>query len=505
MVDASALIPHTSTVYTAHVPLVYDASTANVPLTAWTAAAHVPVWTVDETVSAPSTTATLSAHLPALAADAVATIPATGWAVTAHTPASSADANTSIPSTTGTYTVTPPTLNAIATATVPATSWKVTTHKPTATGTVVDLSSDFNRDSRCWLDYDLTVSGGTASIVLYASGVEVATGSGAVGGAVNFTGTYISGSVTVAADAVTDTGRVYWHYPKSMRVKRGTSNPPSTVVATVAFDKTDQRTWTEPTDLTAGTYYYRIQPVNAEGDVGDDSASATKTIYALPAAPTNLAYASGGAGACVITWTKSTTAGCTYNVYVEQPGTDYMDLSTPAATTVADAQTATLAISPTTGTARIVVRAEKSGVEEKNLDALTVKFSSGTYVTPTPNTPTIYEAQTSVDLGNVLRTVVNYPTVDEWGTATGIRLYKRAQGGSYNYSSPLTTGSLRTVREGIKQSTLVGSLGSDGVYYIVARAVTAAGSESDSSAEVMVTANTVNLTAPSFTAKVSRG
>jgi hypothetical protein len=396
-------------------------------------------------------------------------------------------------------------MSAKATVAIPSTSLTATAHLPTIDGESIDLTSDFARECRTWLDYDLTVAAGTATITLYASGVEVATGSGAVGGAVTFTGTNISGAVTIAADAVTDSGRVYWHYPKSMRIKRATSNPPSTVVATVAFDKDDSRTWTESTDLTAGTYYYRIQPINAEGDIGDDSATATKTIAGFVAPVTALAYASGGAAACVITWVKSTTAGCTYNVYVEQPGTGYMDLSTPHATTIADAQTATLAVSPTTGAARVIVRAVSGGVEEANGTSLSLTFSAGTYVPPQPNVPTILEPNTTVDAGATLRTVVCYPTVDEAGTGATVNVYKRAQGGSYNYSSVFASGTLASVRDGLKSTTIVGSLGADGIYYLVARAVTAAGVESASSDEVMTVASSANLTAPSFTAKVSRG
>lgn len=498
-------VPVASATIQARSPVLTGAATVSPAATSLTVTAHIPSARGDDTFEVPSTSAVYTAHSPTLTAGVTAAIPATSMSATVPVPTVTAGGQIAPPLATAQYTASTPTLTAGAVATVPATSWTATAHVPTATGEVVDLSGDFNRDCITWLDYTITVSGGTASIVLYAAGVEVASGSGAVGGAVAFTGDHISGSVTVAADAATDSGRVYFHYPKYMRIKRDTSNPPTTVVATVAFDKKDQRTWTEPSDLTGGTYYYRIQPINAEGDVGDDSTSATKTIYTIPEAPTALAYASGGAAACVITWTKSTTAGCTYNVYVEQPGTGYMDLSTPTATTLADAETATIAISPTTGTARVVVRAEKSGVEEKNLNVLTLQFSSGTYVTPTPNTPTMYESQTSVDVGNVLRTVVNYPTTDEWGVATKINLYKRAQGGSYNYASPLATGLLQSAREGIKQATVVGSLGADGVYYVAARAQTAAGAESTTSSEIMVVANTANLAAPPFTAIVARG
>ena len=498
-------IPATALLITAHLPAVVFPGRAAVPVTALTATAHTPTITGRANVDVTLTTLSITAHLPTLSAAGVFDIPSTSMSATAHLPTLSAGAVVSIPLTSCTLTATAPVMSAKATVAIPVTAMTATAHIPTVEGASVDLTGDFARECRCWLDYDLTVAAGTATITLYANGVEVATGSGAVGGAVTFTGDNISGAVTVAADAVTDEGRVYWHYPKSMRIKRDTTNPPTTVIATMAFDKKDQRTWSESTDLAAGTYHYRIQPINAEGDIGDDSATASKTISGFVAPVTALAYASGGATACVITWTKSTTAGCTYNVYVEQPGTGYMDFSTPHATTLADAETATLAISPTTGTARVVVRASKSGVEETNNTTLSVSFSSGTYVPPQPNTPTILEQNTTVDSGNVVRTYVCYPIVDEAGTGATINIYKRAQGGSYNYSSALATGTLATVREGVKASTLVGSLGADGVYYIVARAATAAGVESASSDEVMVVASAANIAAPTFTAKVSRG
>jgi hypothetical protein len=342
--------------------------------------------------------------------------------------------------------------------------------------------------TRGTLRVELTVSGSDVTVDLYRGGTKLATGDGTVGGSVTLTaegGSGLSGSVTVAGGAATKTETLTARWPYSMKVKRGTSDPPTVVVETVLFEGGDRHTWTEPEDLTAGeTYYYRYVPVSDTGTDGTESASASYTLPGPPVSPEDLAYDSGNAAETVLSFTPSTTPASTHNVYLQQPGDEAMPLE-PESGAVVDGSSITLpAITGYAGTARVLVRAVKSGVEDANGEILELEYDgAGDYVSPRPNAPTVRGYSVASGLSASLLGV--YPTTDEKAVATKLNAYVKAPGGSYP-GSPDATAALGTAYDGVKEATVAVTLASAGVWWIKVTAATAGDVESEGYDEFMV-------------------
>ena len=317
----------------------------------------------------------------------------------------------------------------------------------------------------------------------------------------------VTGALTVMPFA-DGSGEVILRWPEAMNILRDQSDPPTTVVDTVAFNRADTYTWTEPEGLAAGTYYYRLQGVSDTGDDGDESPTDTVVVPGPPAPPTELAYASGDAAATVLSFTPSTTSGATYRAYIQQIGAEYLDLETIAATAIAGATSITLpAITGAPGIARAIVRAVFGGVEEENANVIELEYDSGgAYVTPRPNAPGIQSVD--VDGGDDLTVVGSYDATEEKSTATELQLFRRAPSGSYDFGSPDATGALAVQSESpLKIATLTETnIAPNGWYYIVLKAATAAGVLStDPSDERPVYIDTDNLDAPTGDFVLSRG
>jgi hypothetical protein len=359
-------------------------------------------------------------------------------------------------------------------------------------------------ETRGILSVTMEVSGGTATVTVG----DIASGSGAVGGAVTLTAlnsSGVTGSVTVDAGAVTGSGNLAVRWPKSMQILRDQVDPPTTVIATSPYIDGDTGGMVDPDTLAVGTYYYAFRAISDTDDIGDKSASTTITVSGAPVAPTDLAYVSGNAAATVVSWTASTTAGATYNIYIANPDDDYLDTETPAATAIAGSTGATLpAITGYPGTAQVLVRAELGGVEELNGDILYIEYdASGARVNPRPNEPSV--TSVSVSSGLQISAVGSYDPSGEDGAGTSLQLFVRTPSGSYNFALPDDTTALGAEINGYKSATMT-STEAVGWHYITMKAVTAAGTQSVGYApEVAVYVSDVNAAAPTGTFTLSRG
>lgn len=367
------------------------------------------------------------------------------------------------------------------------------------------LEYDETRRVKGWitrgvLDFDLAVSGGNVTVTVRNGQTTLATGTAAVGGTVTLAesnSSGVSGSVDVAAGVATTSDlHLLLRWPESMKYKRDSVSPPTTVRKTVNFNEIKEASFTEESDLSAGTYYVRLQPVSDTGDDGDESSITAVVVPGTPEPPTNIAYSSGNAAATVVSWTASATAGATYNIYVQQPG-GCMDFDTPTQTEVAGSTQTTLpAISPTTGTAYVVVKALHSGVESRNRNFLALEYDSGAYVAPRPNDCTINRESEDVTSGRSLSIKGTYDSSQEEGTATQLQLFTRTPSGSYNFASPDNTANLDNGIRGVKTATLSYTFASNGHYYITMKAVTAGGVQSlNQAAEIPVFVSDANIEA----------
>jgi len=365
---------------------------------------------------------------------------------------------------------------------------------------------------RLWtyLTFSLDVTGGNVTVTVSRDGQTVCSGTGATGGSITLTAqnsSGISGSVTVAGGAVdVSSAKLFFRWPKEMKILRGISDPPSSVAHTYPYDEADEVTWTEPTNLAAGTYYYRIQPVSETGDDGTVSASKSTLIPGTPEPPTNVAYASGNAGAVTINFTPSTTPGATHRAYASNVG-GVLDPFTAVATAAAGATSITLpAITGSPGYAYVVIRAVNGSDEDKNASGtVELEFDSGgTYIPPRPNAPEIALESIVITSGRSLAVTGVYPVLDEKGVATELRLYARDPGGSFG--AALATGALSAARDGLKTASISYTFPSNARKFIILKAATSGGTLGDASAEVRLYPTDSDMPAASnFEAKVSRG
>jgi hypothetical protein len=365
--------------------------------------------------------------------------------------------------------------------------------------------------TRRTFDLDVEESAGVATVTLSVYGQAVASGSVTYPGTATLAeanGSGVSGTVVVgAAAADLADGVLTVRFPAEVEILRGTSDPPTVEVASVAFSGADAAIWTEPADLAAATYYYRVRYVSDTGETGTASASLTAAIPGPPAPPTSLAYASGTAAATVLSFVKSTTPGATYRAYLQEPDQNYMAMNIIAATAPADSVSITLpAISGYAGWARVVLRAVLAGVEEQVGAALEIEYDAGgARVAARPGPCTL--ALSGVAAGGVASFDGAYDPDGGVGVAATLKLFSRLAGGSYDYGSPVDSAALTVGASGIATATLDHTSAGADVRYYVARAATVAGllSETDSN-EVTVRRDDTAPAAPAAAAvSVSRG
>lgn len=350
----------------------------------------------------------------------------------------------------------------------------------------------------------VNVSGGIATVSIGS----LASGSGAVGttvtlSAINNSG--VSGTVDVDALATTETGSIIFRWPKYMRILRNQTTPPTTIISTVAYNGSDTGSYTDPSTLEVGTYYYAFQAISDTDDIGDQSSPQTIVVTGAPDSPNNLEYVSGNALATVVSWEASDTVGASYNIYIANPDDLYLDTETPAATAIAGSTGATLpAITGYPGTAQILVRALYSGVEELNGDILFIEYdAAGDYVEGRPNTPSI--TSVSVSTGLTINVQGSYNPSNEAGDATKLQLFVRDTDGVYDFNTPSDTSALGVERNGFKTATLSDTL-TVGWYYITVKSVTDLGTQSvESATEVLIYVSDVNAVAPTGTFTLTRG
>jgi len=364
---------------------------------------------------------------------------------------------------------------------------------------------DPTQTTRCYLD--LIVDGTGPGVYLYNNGQLVAYGEGT--GAVTLTAqnsSGLSGSVTVDPSVAEFTGRVYMRWPKSIQVLRGLSDPPTTVVATIPFAGVESVRWTETEDLAAETYFYRLRSISDTNDQGGVTASLSTTIPGPPEPPTDLAYVSGDYTGLVVGFTPSETADVTYNFYLTAPDAEFINLENPITEGITET-TYGYEIAGLTypGTSKLVIRAEKSGVEEKNLDILEIELDeSGQYVPARPN-PCEVDLSRSVVTGQTALLYVTQSTDAEEVEPEGFKIYTRTETGEYAETTA-DSGVFSGTRNAVRYGSLTITLGTDPGWYYVAVYAYADGYLSESATEYRIYVSDTDAPAPTnFTLYRSRG
>ena len=356
----------------------------------------------------------------------------------------------------------------------------------------------------------LSVSGSSATVTLYlgsTDGTALATGTGTVGATVTLSesnSSGLSGTVDVAAGAATDeTVELYVRWPKEMLVLRDQADPPTTEVARVEFEGDNFVTWTEPSDLSSGTYFYRLRPNSDTDDLGTVSGTLQVEIGALPEPPTALVYQSGNVTNTVLGFSGSSTVGATYRLYNQREPTDLIEPGEPDATAAAGATTVSMPLtSGFSGVVYAMLRAvhPTSGLEDRNTDMEKFEYDQfGTFIPARPNSPHIVRSSVSVTSGLDLSLRATYDPTDEAGTATTIRLFTRTQLGSYDYDSPADTQTISQGADGVSKVTLTHTFAAAGFHYARVLAYTAGGTSSrlEDAGETLVFASDQDMPAAS--------
>lgn len=427
------------------------------------------------------------------------------------------------------------------------------------------------------LDFDLAVAEGAVTVTLSLHGRAVASGAAPISASpfvvqlAEEQASGVAGHVTVSPAVASVSGAaLYARWPAAAKIRRGASTPPAEVVAVACFRGQEGVRWTEPSELAAGTYYYRLTAVSDTGEDGAESDVVSVTLSGAPRPPTGLAYLEGGAADTVLQFLSSPTEGAAYRAYLQPPGAAPLNLDdAPCATasshplwlaghayvlgemvapsvwngrryectcagttgpsapawpltpgaTVADGsvewtcrayQMALPAVTGCPGVARVLLRAVKDGVEERNLDSLELEYDAGgDYVPPRPNVPGLDTRRLSVADGLTLTVRGVYSSQGQRGGATELRMFTRPLGGAYDYAEPVATAALSAVGpNGLQTATLIHAFSAAGWRYVRLLAATAAGTLSDPAGapEALVYVSTAAAPAPvEFSAWASRG
>jgi hypothetical protein len=187
-------------------------------------------------------------------------------------------------------------------------------------------------------------------------------------------------------------------------------------------------------------------------------------------------------------------------------GAAFVDTINIAATAAAGATAITMpAITGYAGTVRALLRAVKSGVEEKNgVCTCDIEYDAGgARVALRPNVPSIASVTATGGAASVVGYVL---TADQLIAASTLNLYTRTASGSYNFGSPDGSAALSAASGG-RQSATVTASGLSGWRYCTLKTASAAGTLSDGYApEALVYFSTTAVpTAGDFVATASRG
>lgn len=371
------------------------------------------------------------------------------------------------------------------------------------TGITVSRVLPGSKPTRGNIPVSMTVSGGTATITLG----NLAQGSGAVGGsvtlsAINSSG--VSGSVTVDALATTESSTLSVRWPRSMSILRDTVSPPTTEVASVPYNNLDTASYVD--SVSPDTYYYAFRAVSDTDDVGDASSPETVVVSGAPEPPTDIAYSSGNAAATVIGWTVSDTVGATYNVYFQNIDDPYMDTGAATQTEIAGSTSTTLpAVTGYPGIARVIIRSESAGIEEKNIETVTLEYdASGNIVSARPNIPEIEGV--AVSSGLTIAVTAIYDATGEDASPATVELFTRTAAGSYNFLSPDNSAALGSRVNGDTVANLSHTLLASGWHYCTTKAKTSGGQYcAGYSPEVAFYVSDNNAVAPTGTFTATRG
>lgn len=344
-----------------------------------------------------------------------------------------------------------------------------------------------------------TYAGTSSTIELYSGSDLISSGSGSTGTTFTLTGD-IAGTVSVGSEFTTGEFTLTVRYPYEMKILRGIADPPTTEVGSVKFTGEVNDEWSETSDLSSGTYYYRVKGVSDTGEDGTESSTMTVVVPSPPSPPEDFEYDSGNATSTTFSFTSPDSTS-NFNLYSNN-SKNYVDMDNPISTAVAGSSEITAGSLSYPGTIDFVLRSD-NGIEEQIGAFTSVEYDSGGLrIPPRPNTPSISSISTSS--GGNISVIVNYNIYGEKATGSIAAIYARQEGTTEDYLTADATGTMFSFGT-IRSATLDCSLG-NGIWYISSKAMTSGliASEEPSTEKTIIISDS-NPAAPEAHARLSRG
>jgi len=250
--------------------------------------------------------------------------------------------------------------------------------------------------------------------------------------------------------------------------------------------------------LEDGTYVFRIDPLDAAGNRRVSSRTRSITVLRMPDPVTDFMVTGYDAGTTTFsaTWTAPATAGVTeYRIY-SNGGSGPIDYSTPVATIAAPATGGSWVETGSAGDWAHAIRVVKGALEETNVHARHEYELGGSPLDVLGLQPApVLNLQARAIEAGAIRLAADYPAMAEASIGTAVRIYYDAGTGTISYAAPLLSIDIpaHSLGGGGVMSILgeTGALTHGTTYLFVARAVDAAGRESEDSAEVSAIADAV--------------
>lgn len=223
----------------------------------------------------------------------------------------------------------------------------------------------------------------------------------------------------------------------------------------------------------AGTYTLSIMPVS---DTGINGTAVTKsiTIGGAPVAPGVPIYVSGDITDTMISFSASTTAGATYNIYLPQEVGSPTFIESPATTHAAGSGTISVtlpALAAAAGDVTVFVTSVSGGIES-GYQKVTISYNAdGTVVSDAPNVPTLTFQNIPVSSGRNINVTYAYDSVGQNAAPSKIQTQ------IIKYESSVTTTQTAVTIGTLIGNRITGNLvipsGSDGWFQAQARTVSA--------------------------------
>jgi hypothetical protein len=338
------------------------------------------------------------------------------------------------------------------------------------------------------LSYSLSDSGGTRIVTLSNGSTTVSSGSRAGDGSVTLASVTggVSGDVSVTYTGA-ESGYVYFTWPAAYAIHWNTGSGftgadfPRTADATVRDDGQSNTHYYQSTVMSAATYYVVVHQVDDNGNesTGLTGGGTAITVYAPPRAPSGLAYVTGDVSNTTITFSGATGA-TGYLIYDSHSGV--MDLSAPTtAASDSGSQVLTGIVAGYSGYRYVIVRSTIGGSDDGNSDQLRIEYSGGVVVLPRPPAPGVgLNIHTS---GRTISIPTTITLAESEANPAYVELFLwRADTGSFDSGSPISTGVIASGTMRVGQEiviTVSGTTSGDGMWYYLARTVTAGGTSSN--------------------------